>query len=426
MEFDFLKKAAAVTAALILLGGLLWFLIYHASGGFTPKAEILPARFGTYDASLDGEAWIFREETPLYRNQNGSIGYLVDNGGKVGIDQEIAKVYFNSNSNQILSRITAIDKSLKLLEAGSLTGGASVLGVDTLDRQIGEAMQIIREEVDAGQPGQALLSAQELLAQLNKRRILTAETPDYEDEIADLRRERQGLVASLGSPVQTVTAPASGYFYKSVDGYETIFTMGNMENLTVESFEALKKSEKQDYGEKCIGKLVYQYDWYFACSTDVRRITDYSVGQSYDVRFPYSGDVTLSAELTGVLTQRDTEGAVLLFHATRMPEGFSFRRCQKVRILTGTYAGLKVPADAVRVADGVTGVYILYGSTVYFRSIEPVGEAEGYIYARSDFEGVSAYADDEDPANDVFYKPLREYDEIVVSAVGLYDGKVLK
>lgn len=426
MEFSFLKKAAAVTAALLLLGGLLWFLIYHASGGFSRKAEVVPARYGTYDASLSAEAWLFREEEPLYRSRNGSISYLVDQGGKVGIDQEIAKIYANSNSNQILSHIAAIDKSLALLEAGSLSGGASYSSVDTLDKQIGETMQSIRTQTENGQPGQALLLAQELLAQLNKRRVLTAETPDYEDEISALRRERKSLVSELGNPVQVLTASSSGYFYRTVDGYETIFTMKAMDALTVESFLKLTESTGRDYGENCVGKLVTRYDWYFACLTDVRRITDYTVGESYDVRFPYDGDITLSAELSGILTQRDGESAVLVFHATRMPEDFSFRRCQKIRIQTGTYAGLKIPSGAVRIVDGVEGVYILYGSKVYFRSIESLGEAEGYVYARADFEGASAYADDDDPSNDVFYAPLREYDEIVVSAVGLYDGKVLK
>ena len=171
--------------------------------------------------------------------------------------------------------------------------------------------------------------------------------------------------------------------------------------------------------------MAYTYDWYFALRSSVKLISSYSVGESYGVELlGYSTDA-LEGQLEKILTKSGSDDAVLVFRVSRLPENFNFKRSLKASVLGQEFSGLKVPTGAMRVLDGVSGVYVLYGNTVYFRSVEILGEAEGYYYLSEAFEGITVPSDDTDSANDVFYAPLREYDRVIVSGVGLYHGKVI-
>ena len=80
---------------------------------------------------------------------------------------------------------------------------------------------------------------------------------------------------------------------------------------------------------------------------------------------------------------------VLLFSSPDPPEDFAYLRCQRVRIEYEVYEGYRVPIEAVRHYDGMTGVYTLHGGYVYFRRINVLYEGEGYYI-------VSKYADIEE------------------------------
>lgn len=98
-----------------------------------------------------------------------------------------------------------------------------------------------------------------------------------------------------------------------------------------------------------------------------------------------------------------------------MPEDFSYLRVQSMEITIRVRKGLRVPAEAVRVIDGETGVYILRGGIVEFRRVSVLFERDGDCIV----DAALTAGDGETPY-------LALYDEVITAGKDLYVGKVLK
>ena len=119
--------------------------------------------------------------------------------------------------------------------------------------------------------------------------------------------------------------------------------------------------------------------------------------------------------LERIVSETGRREAVLIFSTSTMPEGFSYARVQSVVIEKSTVTGYRIPTSALRMVDGKEGVYILYGSTVYFRRVEVIFESDGYfIVAERDLsrEDASEY--------------LGHSDTVISRGKDLYDGKIIE
>ena len=85
--------------------------------------------------------------------------------------------------------------------------------------------------------------------------------------------------------------------------------------------------------------------------------------------------------------------------------------------------GLSVPKSAVRVVDGVKGVYILVGDVIRFRRIEITDERDNYYVVRIKSNNDVFEQEEETQGRDVKYISL--YDNVVVSGKDLFDGKIV-
>ena len=106
---------------------------------------------------------------------------------------------------------------------------------------------------------------------------------------------------------------------------------------------------------------------------------------------------------------------MLIFSALGMPEGFTFDRTQRASLVRDTVSGYRIPASALRVVEGVVGVYIRSGNTVRFRTADVLYESGAYVYIDTETEGVTLYADDTDAENDLYCEPISLYDAVIVS-----------
>ena len=84
-------------------------------------------------------------------------------------------------------------------------------------------------------------------------------------------------------------------------------------------------------------------------------------------------------------------------------------RTEEIEIRLKSYKGLRVPKEAVREVDGVTGVYTLVSQKIEFRPIEVLYTGDTYVVAKYD-------SGDDDG--------LRLYDQVITEGKDLYDGKV--
>ncbi|MBR4979522.1 MAG: hypothetical protein IKX77_03120, partial [Clostridia bacterium] len=106
--------------------------------------------------------------------------------------------------------------------------------------------------------------------------------------------------------------------------------------------------------------------------------------------------------------------------------GFSYKRKQKIQIINNRITGFAIPKEALRIVDGVTGVYILDGDIVRFRMVNILTTDEDYYIGDMNNPYLSEdYNPSESAEDKKLYKYLSLYDNIIIGGKSLFDGKIV-
>lgn len=369
------------------------------------------------------EAFLFREEMLIPASASGTNCFLAEDGEKVRAGEEIVVTYSDPKDVEIQTRISEIDKRIDILERSSLSTGASTTDIELIDNEIDELVLDIIRQVDNNDFDKVLREKEELLILMNRRQALI-QSESYAAELSSLTREKDSLNAQLTGASFVTESPQSGYFYSTVDGYENSFTPEKLETLTGEEFEHLSDAVPDNSSiSGSVGKIVLTSTWYIAVALDKRTAETFKDGSSYPITFQYSNNTELNMTLERRITRTDKDMTVLVFSTKQMPEGFDYSRCQTVELPTETHEGIRVSNSAIRMKDGVTGVYTVVGSKIVFKKAEVLYNYGSY----------SICAIPKNPAypnrRDIAYSSKTElslHDSVVVDGDDIYDGMRLK
>lgn len=412
LDTKYLRTVLLYLIAAVLALVLIVYFCYHLWGGFTPEVQTVPTMAALEEDVIAADGYLLRNETLIYSSMGGVVDYAVSDGERVGKGATVACVYAASDDGSVRRRVMAIDEEIALLEASAIGEGVVSADTSATDAQIGALLDTVRRNLVAGRYDYARRETDSLLIQLNRRRIITGHVKDYSARIAALRAERDSLTATLVGGAEYLRTSASGYFFYGTDGYEQSFAC-RVDDLTLDRFDRMRQSEPAA-DSRAVGKLVSGHVWYLAVPVAKTELEPFTVGNRYAVSFPYNYDLTLTLTLERVLTEPEREEGLLILSAGEMPSGFSYLRAQHVEITTRTRSGLRVPAEAIRVIDGQTCVYIVHGGLVELRRVEILLEQDGDCIVAAEREA----GKDETPW-------LALYDEVVVAGKDLYAGKVL-
>ncbi len=369
------------------------------------------------------EAFLFRDEQTIDAAVSGTNCFLVEEGEKVRHGEEIAVTYSSANDVEIQNRIKEIDARISVLEQSSLSTGASTTNISLLDSQISELVLSIIRQADHNDFDKILREKEELLILMNRRQaVIQAE--DYTAELKSLSREKERLNASLSGNRAITSAPASGYFYSTVDGYENSFTVDRLESLTAEEFEKLSDTiPDQNVIKKSAGKIVLNSSWYIALSVDKFTAEQFRDGVAYPITFQYSNNTELDMKLERRITRSDKDVTILIFSSRQMPKDFDFSRCQTVELPNTDHEGLRISTSALRVKDGQVGVYVVVGSKVIFKTTE-------VLYTYGSYTVCAIPKDPNYPSrHNIAYSSksqLSLHDAVVIDGNDIYDGMMIK
>ena len=412
MDKKYLKQVALYLLTSLFSVGLILYIGYHLFYGMTQKVETAPASPATVQSVVETDVYIFREETLLKTaGTGGSVVPAVRDGTRLGIGDTAWRRY-DISSPDIVTAIAEADAQIAVLTSMQ-DNTLSLRDTGAIDSEIYEIMQRIASASAAGDASAALSHKTELRAAISRRSTVTGTASDIKGEIDRVKAERSALTRQLGTLRETATVSQSGYFYAAPDGYETIFTAKTARQMTPAEFRALTEKAPAELSANTAGKLVTDYVWYAACFVPLREADNLTAGQNYTVSFPYSGETAVTMTLARAV--RDGDYVMLVFSTGTMPQGFTYTRCQPAVITDRSYTGLKVPSSAVRVVDGVTGVYVREGSIVHFRAIKILIEGKDFCLLEN--------APAEDPPTGHVW--LTQNEIVITKGRGLTEGRVL-
>lgn len=418
MDTEYLKRVALCIAGTLLSVCLIFYLGFHLWRTFTREVEIQPVTETTVEKTAETQGYIFRSEQTLLLSGGSAAGNntlfsMVSNGSRLAKNAEAARLYTGS-SIDVREKVAQIDQQIALLQECASGDVQGLKDAQTIDEEIFTVLSNIRAAGDSGRTADIGLQCSDFLESVNKRMILSGMKNNFASEISALQAERSSLVSGLGSCLETVTAPVSGYYYAACDGYESVFTKDFLTDKNL-SFNALmeKLNAAPVNEDRAAGKIVTDSEWFMVCMLDQQYLNVYADAGRCTVYFGIGEEYRLNMEIYKILEGGDR--FAILLSTREMPVGFDFSRTQTVRFLTAEYTGFQIPMSAVRIVDGITGVYVLDGSTVAFRPISTLIVTDGYYIVDTDPE--------EDPPEG--YQWLAQHENLITEGKALYHGKVL-
>lgn len=411
------KNALKQTASALISLAIIFYILLQLMLSVGDTVETENAVLQQADYKVELTAYLFRDETVLDSGSLGTNSYLVEDGEKVIKGNEVCATYSEAEDADAQEKIKALKQRIEVLEKSGVGNGYAVSDHKIIDNNISSLVLEIVKGVQSGSYDTAIRTGNDLLVQENRRYALTQTVRDYSMQINACKTEIAHLESTFTGEKHITYATDDGYYYSTVDGYENIFTSSAVNTLTLDNFEKIVSSDPDtDIAARSAGKIATTAYWYIACKTARSEFGLYTVGNTYTLSFPYSSDIKCDMKLSKVIAQTDTDDIVLIFSTKTIPSSLNFSRRQTVNVIKESYSGLRVSASAVRVLDGVRGVYVLDGNTVIFKKIEILYDDNGtYLCALPD-EGNKAY---------VSQSELSLYDMIIVSGTDLYVGKVL-
>lgn len=380
--------------------------------------------YASASEKIELKAYLFRDELPINSLSRGVNSYFFDDGEKVSKNEKIAITYSNQNDASIQNKIKSINKKIDILKKSAVNYGSSTTDIEKMDSKIASVTLSVLKAVDKNDLSEALRYKDELTIQNNRYLALNSSQDNYNAQIAALENEKKTLEGMLKGDSSTYTASVPGYFYSTLDGYENIFTMEKLNNLTLTEFDKLKNAvPDESLKSNSVGKLVLSPNWYIACELDKRTASNYIIGNVYNFDYPLSTDIIISMKLERMVTQSDQDRSVLIFSGNSMPDGFNYLRMQTVKLVLKTYEGLKIPSSSLRKINGETGVYALDGNKVIFKKAQVLFEENGYYICALPVD--PAYPSRKNIAF-LSKTNLSLYDTVIYSGRDIYEGKVLQ
>ncbi len=372
---------------------------------YNPFSTEMVSYFQTYD-SIRATAWFVRSEQVLTCTETGVKNYLVGDGERVAKNGTIANLYSSEDQVQTVNQIAALDSeiaSLQELESYSATSA----DLSLLNSQIKSAWISLLSSTENAAFSQISGHADTLLSLLNRKSLATGETASFAPLIQSLQASRDALAAAGSVPTGSVITQTAGYFVSTVDGYETVFSPNDLDALTPTS---LLHPEAGAVPDGAVGKIVEDYQWYLAVNVPFSQSLLLREGSSYTIRTGLSTMASVPTTLLQINSDDNDDYVTAVFLCKYNNGELSSIRTQNVDIVLQEYAGLRVNAKAVRVVDGVKGVYVQTTSVAKFKEIEILYNAGDYL--------ICAY-DSSDSEH------LNLYDEVIVKGRNLYDGKTI-
>ncbi|HJB25372.1 MAG TPA: hypothetical protein H9662_02000 [Firmicutes bacterium] len=395
----------AVVAILAVLGVcLIGFQVYRY---FYTDIKTEVAYNYTVSDSMEASGVAVRSETVIEQTYDGVINYNYQDGEKVSKGNQIAEVYSSEQSAAAKYKISLLEQERTALTDAQTQTQANSVHVDGLNNQILNAATELSNLLAENDFSSLQEKESVLISLINKKQLLTDQNTNFTSRIEAINSEISSLQSSLDTNTTLITAPLSGYFVGKVDGYEQILTPKNLGSLSVSQIEEILTAGNSAISQQnYVGKVLNDFEWYFAAVVEKKDLSKFREGASLTVNFPFAGVSDIPFTVFSV--KEDGEKGVVILHCDYVTAELTSLRGQTAQLNFSTYTGLLVNSKAVRFEDGVQGVYVKQGSQIKFRKLDIIYEGDGFVISR---------------ANEADGELLQSHEEVVVEGRDLYDGK---
>lgn len=350
-----------------------------------------------------------RDEKQIEGAAQGIRMVAVSNAAKVPAGTEVAYVYQNEADVDAVREIAVLDAHIRLLQQASDPAVINSVHPDVLSQQALERISALTGLA----PGQKLDGMTEMkndvLRLLSLKNIATGREEGFADKIAQLKQQREKLQKEVSSSPAVITAPATGYYVGSSDGYEQKVTPASLKGLTPAQIDGYLAAEIHS-DSTSYGKLIGDFHWYFAFAASAEQAGHFKPGQSLSLDFAKTGVPKVKATVESVTADESSGRSTVVLASDYLVPALLEGRTAPATVVFNTYSGLRISPEAVRFVDGEKGVFIKQNELARFKKIEDIYENNDFVICK------------EHPEDSEY---LQLFDEVIIGGKDLYDKKPL-
>lgn len=401
------KDVIVIAVVLIAIAA---YIIAECYSATHVDIQTVTAVKSTVYQTLDKKALVIRDEHTVEGNSSGVTVACVNDGEKVKVGGNIAMVF--SNSDNAKSYSSALDLQSRLdyyinLESKSAGTATDVEQIDS--DVINDVNDYIRSS-SSNNFSAAQSAALDLNDKLTRRQMIIGEDIDFSTVKQGLEQKLNAINLESCKPTGYVSTKESGIFSSYSDGCETAFDYKNIDKLDVNTLDKYIAQAKKAKKTDSLGKLITDYEWYFACKVSADEVKGIENGDILNVALKDSDKVIECKVVSGATLDLGVKEAVLILRSSEMDSELASMRLENIEIRFNEYTGFKVPSSAIHINDkGEKTVYALVANQVESRTGKVIYSTKDYV--------VFEYTPEDENS-------IRLYDQIITQGKDLHDGKV--
>lgn len=426
-----IRKMGATLLAILLLiyvGYQIYLINYQGI-----KTET--ATYAEVSDTIQLSAWVVRDETVIHANYSGVPYFRVNDGDKVSKNGMIADIYATEEDATAQTQMLRLEEEISSLESLKEAEEYYVASPELIGTQIDETIVSILDNTTDNNYSGAVSYKPRLQYLLNQKRIIVGKesATDYQSRINALKEEKNQLYGSSSGRIDYITAPESGYFVSTVDGYEDSFDYESIEEITVSDLKNIKQG---NVGTSVCGKIEKDFSWYVVAEVDEAQKIKLEKYDTVSIELPFATTEQIPADVVALNKDEETGTYALVLRCDYMNADLSGIRNETVEVIINTYSGVLVNEKSIYFEDvtrtetdengntkevtyeDVKGVYVKYGEKINFVQIFSDITINGYAICKtqlSEEEEKLLHTDN----------TIGLYDEVVTGGTDLYDGKLL-
>lgn len=399
-------KGTSVFKILLIALALIFIIHQSVSSVYKP----IKTESAVYYTAADGfkiTGLIIRDETEVTSDTSGAMHFLLEDGSRVAKNGTIANIYENESASITVTEIASLKEKIADIKDILSYNDIEAANLDIINSKVNSALNDFITSTATGDYSEAISASGGLLSAINRKQAALGTTDSFKAQLDSLEAKLKELNANLPKAKGRVTSSMSGYFVSKTDGYETVLTTKNPENLTPEFLAEITPKETK---ANAIGKIVSDYEWYIAAEVAVSDSLKYKEGEALKITTSVKSSPELSVTVKKINISEKADRAVIVFACNQMNQELASMRTGPMTVIKKEYSGLMVSRKALRVVDSVRGVYVVNGMQINFVPVNIVYSAEDYYICEKQSD-----------SNNV----LKLYDSVVVKGKNLYDGKII-
>lgn len=400
------KKKNWIPVIAAFLGVYIFLQMYlvNANGVDTVRAAE-----GYINDSIVSQGIVCRDEIVLTNNSGGVVDYIMENGERTSKGNILAQVYPTYSDIEKIVYLRNRQQTLDDINTAANYADGGVLDISTTRKRLSAQLSELSQLSSVKDYDGVLDSLTNLTLSLNKIGVATGRTTDFSSAVSQLESEINTTKSEIRPAITTLYSPYTGYFIQSVDGYENIATVENIETMTYEqAMDIINSSADYSHNPDEYGKIITNYRWSLVTFVDTAEAENIYEGRTLNISLDINKNEFKKATVEKVVDMDDKTMVVL--ECTVMDRHTAAARIVDCEVLFRQYTGIKIPKTAIHFVDGQMGVYVNFSNVVYFRKIDPIYEDANYVIV---------------PKTKSENNQVELYDSIIVKGRNLYDGKYL-